>query len=305
MKPFLKWIGGKTQIINEVLSRFPNTIYGDYHEPFVGGGSVLLGFLSHLEANKIKIKGSIYAYDKNKSLIDVYQVIKNDLNLLLTELKILCDVYNNANKSDTKEVHRNPQNFTEALTSQESVYYWYRNEYNKHTTNNIIKKSALFLFLNKTCFRGMYREGPKGFNVPFGNYKSPRIYDEDHLRKISDLFQKYNVKFVCSSFEKSLNDIILNSFVYLDPPYALETNTSFVGYVADGFKEEDHKKLFEICRNLVSNNKTKIVMSNANVSTVIDSFCNQEFDIDVLECRRAINSKKPQSKTTEVLVFSK
>jgi DNA adenine methylase len=309
MKPFLKWVGGKTQILDSVLSCFPDYIHGDYYEPFLGGGSVLLGVLSKLENDSLKIDGNIYACDKNENLINLYQVVKDDVESLIREMEILCGVYVTANKSEDQEVNRNPQNIEEALTSQESAYYWYRKMYNRKSTEtpNKIKKAALFLFLNKTCFRGMYREGPNGFNVPFGNYKTPGIYDTEHLCKISHLFKKYDVNFACSSFEESLKELKQYSFVYFDPPYAPETDKSFVGYVAGGFSKEQHQQLFAKCNQLVTNvdNHIRIVMSNANVEMVKKAFDESLFQTTVLECRRAINSKKPNSTTTEVLISSK
>jgi DNA adenine methylase len=162
--------------------------------------------------------------------------------------------------------------------------------------------AALLLFLNKTCFRGIYREGPNGFNVPYGHYKKPSIVDEHQLMEMSDLI-KY-VEFRCCSFDECLTNVEKGDFVYLDPPYVPETATSFVGYTKDGFKLENHKTLFEICKSL-SNKKVILVMSNADVQLVRDSFVEDVYDITTLSCKRTINSKKPQSTTNEVLVVSR
>lgn len=186
MKPFIKWIGGKTQIIENVMELFPKEI-NNYYEPFLGGGSVLLALLSYQKYNKIKINGKIYVSDINKNLISLYQNIKDKPEKVIDELKIITDEYNSCKKkSDNK--NRTPKTKEEAILSQESYYFWIRNKFNtlSNDDKNKPQASAFFIFLNKTCFRGMFRESPKGFNVPFGNYSNPSIYDEIHIKK----FQK-------------------------------------------------------------------------------------------------------------------
>lgn len=156
MKPFLRWVGGKTQIIDSVLCNFPDEIE-NYHEIFVGGGSVLLSVLE-----KCKVKGKIYAYDLNKTLINVYKDVQTRPKKLHEEIKKLITTYDSLTG---EEINRNPENEKEAMTSKESYYYWVRHMYN----SGIGDQSAMFIFLNKTCFRGVFREGPNGFNVPYGH----------------------------------------------------------------------------------------------------------------------------------------
>jgi len=139
-KPFLKWIGGKTQILNEIINILPTEI-NNYHELFLGGGSVLFAILSLQKNNKINIKNKIYAYDFNKNLINVYKTIQTHKNLLYKKLNKYIEKYNN---------------FVD-IKDKEKYYYDLRKKYNKQT-DDIIKISSLFIFLNKTCFRGMYRE---------------------------------------------------------------------------------------------------------------------------------------------------
>ena len=153
----------------------------------------------------------------------------------------------------------------------------------------------MLLFLNKTCFRGVYREGPNGFNVPFGHNKNVGIYDEDHLKEVSKLIEK--VEFSCCSFEKALESMKEKDFVYLDPPYAPENSTSFVGYVEDGFSLDKHNQLFKLVKE-----KTYFVMSNSDVKLVKDSFPSPTYKTKIISARRAINSKNPESKTNEVLI---
>jgi DNA adenine methylase len=177
IKPFLKWVGGKSQMITKVLDKFPSVIE-NYHEPFLGGGSVLLAVLSYINANKIKLVGKIYASDINLNIISLYKNIQLNPLELINEIKILINEYTSCNNI---EVNRNPKNIDEAKTSQESYYYWIRSKFNELTDKQTIKASAMLLFMNKTCFRGVYREGPKGFNVPFGNYNNPIIFIYDLL----------------------------------------------------------------------------------------------------------------------------
>jgi DNA adenine methylase len=281
MKPFLKWVGGKTQIIQDVLGAFPSEI-NDYHEIFVGGGSVLLAALE-----KANVKGKFYAYDLNKILIDTYKDIQTRPKELQKEVDELFRVYDSINGT---EINRKPTDEQEALTSKESYYYWVRHLYNTGTQN----KTAMFVFLNKTCFRGVYREGPNGFNVPYGHYKTtPAVPD---LIKVSEVIQK--VEFTHCDFREAIRRAKPGDFMYLDPPYAPETKTSFVGYTKDGFGMKDHEELFEMTKS----SGAQFVMSNAGVDLVRDTF--SDYTVTDIKARRAINSKNPASNTTEVIVRS-
>jgi DNA adenine methylase len=281
MKPFLKWVGGKTQIIQDVLGAFPSEI-NDYHEIFVGGGSVLLAALE-----KANVKGKFYAYDLNKILIDTYKDIQTRPKELQKEVDELFRVYDSIKGT---EINRKPTNEQEALTSKESYYYWVRHLYNTGTQN----KTAMFVFLNKTCFRGVYREGPNGFNVPYGHYKTtPAVPD---LIKVSEAIQK--VEFTHCDFREAVRRAKPGDFMYLDPPYAPETKTSFVGYTKDGFGMKDHEELFEMTKS----SGAHFVMSNAGVDLVRDAF--SDYTVTDIKARRAINSKNPASNTTEVIVRS-
>ena len=272
MKPFIKWVGGKTQILDDTLSLFPTTIE-NYHEPFVGGGSVLLNVLS-----KNIVHDKIYASDTNYSLIQLYKHVQNNLEELYIELK---------------KIYKNYENNIEEK-EKEKYYYSMRQLFNTCDKNSI-EHSALFMFLNKTCFRGLYREGPNGFNVPYGHYKKVNIIDKDELEKISELIK--NVNFECLDFRESLKKVGSQDFVYLDPPYAPETKNSFVGYTKGGFKLEDHNELFKTIKENIPN----FVMSNSNVELVNESF--QGYDKKVIIAKRSINSKNPESKTEEVIVY--
>jgi len=292
-KPFLKWVGGKTQIIQSIISKIPKEM-SNYHELFLGGGSVLLAVLSLEKANKIVIKNRIYAYDINGVLINVYKHLQNNKDELYRFIKYYIKEYDGIKG---KLVNRKALSIEEAKTSKESYYYWIRKKYN-NIDKNTIESSALFMFINKTCFRGMYREGPNGYNVPYGHYKkTPTIITEANLNYISDLIK--NVEFIHSDFTSSIKNVKGGDFVYLDPPYAPQNSKSFVGYVAGGFDLEKHKTLFSEIKKL---GETKFVMSNAKVELVTENF--KGYECEDIVARRAINSKNPGATTTEVIIYN-
>lgn len=263
VKPILKWVGGKTQILDEVLKEFPREM-NNYREIFLGGGSVLLGVLENPE---IKIHGKVFAYDSNEALIHVYKNIQSRHEELYKEIKYIDSV-------------------------TEERYYELRKEYNELIDKSTLKASALFIILNKTCFRGVYRVGPKGFNVPYGHYKNPEIINKEHLEKVHHLIQ--DVSFECLDFKTSLSYVTdPEDFVYLDPPYV----DTYGGYTKGGFDE--HTVLFELVKKLPACS----LMSNSDVSAVRDAF--NGYHIRTLSCRRSINSKNPESKANEVLVTVK
>jgi DNA adenine methylase len=300
-KPILKWVGGKTQILDKLIVEFPTEI-NNYHEIFLGGGSVLLTLLSYVKNGIIKIHGNIYAYDLNEPLIYIYKNIQSNHNELYNQIQQLITNFNSCKNG---EINRTPKNIDEAKVAKENYYYWIRSEYNKLSFDDkkTIIGSAMFIFLNKTCFRGVFRVGPKGFNVPYGHYNNPEIINKEHLDEIHELIQ--NVIFECCDFNTSLNNIQQNDYVYLDPPYAPETNTSFVGYTENGFNIDNHNNLFKLIHNLTETNK-KIMMSNADVTLVRDNFCNcvksDKYKITSILCKRTINSKNPEAKTNEVII---
>ena len=294
MKPFLKWVGGKTQILDDVLGRFPRDIQ-NYHEPFLGGGSVLLGILSRRSS---RISGTIYASDSNPALIGLYKNIQSNIDPLLVHLR---SILHDFNEAVGEEVNRAPTTLAEAKTSPESFYYWIRARYNAlpPVEKDAPAASAMFLFLNKTCFRGLYREGPRGFNVPFGNYKRPAVYEETYLRSVSELIQ--DVVFTCCSFTEAWTRVGSGDFIYADPPYVPETATSFVNYTEDGFGAASHQALFALCAGCAAKG-AHFLLSNADVPLVRENFPVATYTTQVLLCKRAINSKRPNAVTNEVLI---
>jgi DNA adenine methylase len=296
-KPFMKWVGGKTQIINEVMELFPKTM-NNYHEPFLGGGSVLLALLSHKASGSITVTEKIYASDLNSNLIGLYKNVQSNSDGLIMEVKKLSDEFA---KCKGTAVNRKASNIEEALTSQESYYYWIRSRFNalSKEERTSLSASAMLLFMNKTCFRGVYREGPNGFNVPFGNYKNPSILDDEHIKAVSTLIK--DVVFTNCSFVDSLIKTKPGDFVYLDPPYAPENDTSFVSYTSDGFKLENHNTLFKLCADM-SRSNVKMLMSNAEVKLVKEAFPSPAYTTKVISCRRKIHSKEPDARTNELLI---
>jgi DNA adenine methylase len=273
-KPIIKWVGGKTQIIEKIIDEYPTTMK-NYHEIFLGGGSVLLALLSYKKAGHITITKTINAYDINETLISLYKNIQS-------------------------------KNLEEALNKPENYYYWSRIKYNKLSgiEKNGILGTALFIFLNKTCFRGLYRMGPNGFNVPYGNYSQPEIINKEHLQEVHDLIQ--GVIFTHCDFSVPLQKCISDSkcigdFIYLDPPYAPENNKSFVAYNKDGFDLDQHIKLFTLCKDL-NTKKIKFIMSNADVDLLKEHFPPEIYNTQSITAKRSINSKKPGSKTQEVII---
>lgn len=297
IKPILKWVGGKTQILDTLMAEFPKEIH-HYHEVFLGGGSVLLAFLSRVKQGSIRLHGNVYAYDINEPLIYLYKNIQTHPDALYEVLQTRIAEFHACGDG---EVNRKPTCLEEAQVAKENYYYWIRREYNQltHEDKKSIMGSALFLFLNKTCFRGVFRVGPNGFNVPYGHYPNPEIINKEHLDEIHELIQM--VVFECGDFSTSLARVESRDFVYLDPPYAPETATSFVGYTEKGFDLEQHKKLFQIIHQFTHTQK-KMMMSNADVPLVRENFTHETYTTITLLCKRSIHSTNPETKTREVII---
>jgi DNA adenine methylase len=298
-KPFLKWVGGKTQIISHLMDCFPKEM-NDYYEIFLGGGSVLFALLSYKKEKLIKIHGNIYVYDLNEPLIYLYKNIQTNHKELYSEIQNFMTVFKECTGN---EVIRKATCIEEAKTSKESYYYWLRNKYNKlnNEEQKSILGSALFLFLNKTCFRGVFRIGPNGFNVPYGHYKNPEIVNMKQLEDVHELIQDviFNVADFTTSIQQATHE---DDFVYLDPPYAPEKDTSFVGYTLNGFNVKQHKSLFHLCHSHLNENKIKMMMSNSDVPITKEAFNDESYKIQTISCKRSIHSKKPGSKTNEIIV---
>ena len=280
LKPFLKWVGGKTQILEQVLTLFPTAIH-DYYEPFVGGGAVLIGLLDAIRQKRITLTGTIYASDINPALINLYKCIQSRPEELLTEIDRISTI------TDTDAMGH-------PILHQETYYYAIRDQYNQLLDKTTLQAAALFLYLNKTCFRGIYREGPRGFNVPFGHYRNPTIVDPGLIRHLSVLFRP--VVFRTCSFESALSTgPTAGDFTYIDPPYVPVNATSFVGYTADGF--DKHQALFDLLKTL----PCPFLLSNADIPLVRQTFP-APYTIQTISCRRAIHCRNPDARADEVLI---
>ena len=308
-KPFLKWVGGKTKILNDILPKIPKKIK-NYHEIFLGGGSVLIAVLSYQKQGLLKIDEKIYAYDYNKALIHLFNSIKYNVEEVITILNGIKSEYMsikiNSNKDRWKP--KNLINLKNYKSTKEHYYYWIRKRFNKKKLNNEYDTllAAYLLFLNKTGFKGMYRESKDSkLNIPYGfkdkadDATFPSIFDEKHLMDISLLIK--NVEFYHLSYTESLLKIVPGDFAYLDPPYVPITATSFTTYTVDGFTDENHKQLFNIIKDLNSK-KIKFLLSNHKAKLVLDAFDEKIYNINYLTVRRAIHSKNPGETAKEVLI---
>ena len=226
VKPFLKWAGGKGQLLSEIEKYYPfeNGEITKYAEPFVGGGAVLFDILSKYDLE------AIYISDINAELINTYRTIRDDIEELIDMLMVM------------------QSEFVPICTDDRKAYYLAKrerfNDLKVNVNENInIEKAALMIFLNKTCFNGLFRVNKKGlFNVPMGAYKNPMICDEENLRAVSEKLQ--NVRIVCGDYRESADFIDKNTFVYFDPPYRPITNTaSFTAYAENLFNDEEQIEL--------------------------------------------------------------
>ena len=290
VKPFLKWAGGKGQLLKEIEKYYPfeDENITKYAEPFVGGGAVLFDILSKYDLKEI------YISDINAELINTYRIIRNDIDALTRMLSVM------------------QTEFVPMDTESRKAYYTQKrerfNDLKVSGDENInIEKAALMIFLNKTCFNGLYRVNKKGlFNVPMGAYKNPLICDEKNLRAVSEKLQ--NVKIVCGDYKESDDFIDENTFVYFDPPYRPITDTaSFTAYTENLFNDEEQIELAHFVDDM-HRKGAKIVISNSdpkNSNTEDDFFDNiySAHKIKRVEATRMINcNSEARGKIKELLI---
>ncbi|MDO5018171.1 MAG: Dam family site-specific DNA-(adenine-N6)-methyltransferase [Lagierella massiliensis] len=290
IKPFLKWAGGKGQLLKEIEKYYPfdNENFTKYAEPFVGGGAVLFDILSKYDLKKV------YISDTNAELINTYRIIRDDIDTLVSMLQVMQDEFITMDKDDRK------------------VYYMAKRErFNDLKINGDedvnIEKAVLMIFLNKTCFNGLFRVNKKGlFNVPMGSYKNPMICDENNLREVSKKLQKINI--VCGDYRLSKDFIDEHTFVYFDPPYRpLSDTASFTAYTENLFNDESQKELADYVDEL-NKKGAKIVVSNSDPknSNTDDDFFDDIYSahkIKRVEATRMINSNgKSRGKIKELLI---
>ena len=291
IKPFVKWAGGKGSLIPQLKNFYPfeleENIINKYVEPFVGGGAVLINILQKYDVKEA------YAFDINVDLINCYNVIKTDVDELI-------------NKLEVKE-----KEFLILEDEQRQKYFYaVRKEYNSYRikeNEKNIKRACEFIFLNKTCFNGLYRVNKNGdFNVPCGKYKNPTICDSSNLRNLSYLIR--NVNFQYGDYKKSEEYIDSNTFVYFDPPYRPLTITSgFTSYTKEDFNDENQKELANYFKELDKRN-AKLMLSNSNPKNTNkeDNFFEEiykGFNINEIVAKRMINSNaKGRGEISELLI---
>ncbi len=284
-KPFVKWAGGKSQLLKEIDSKISSNI-NTYIEPFVGGGAVLF----HLLNNYSNLE-KVVINDINSDLIDTYRTIKNNVEELISTLQKWQDEYYCL--IDDEE-------------SKKRYYYEKRTFFNQRTSNKIAQ-SALFIFLNKTCFNGLYRVNRKNeFNVPMGSYKKPLIGDTENLQNVHFVLQKVTI--LNGDFEQTLSFAQDNTLFYFDPPYKpLSQTSNFNSYAKDEFNDKEQIRLAEFCKKIdtlgydwvLSNSDVK---GNNQGNDFFDRLF-KDFQINRVLAKRSINANaSKRGRLTELLI---
>jgi len=264
-RPFLKWAGGKTQLLPELLPRIP-VCFNRYLEPFLGGGALFFA----LAGNRRLARA--YLSDANTRLVDAYRAVRDEVETVIAELG--------------------------TFTNERCMYYEVRSQ--RHEELPPARRAARLIYLNKTCYNGLYRENQRGeFNVPFGRYKNPRICDADNLRAASAALQEAQIE--AHDFDAILDVANRGDFVYLDPPYdPLSPTSSFTSYHENGFGEASQRRLAAAVREL-DRAGVFVMLSNSNTSLVRSLYGG--FFVEEVSAARAINSKADRrGKVTELII---
>jgi len=272
-KPFIKWVGGKRGLLPQLLEKFPKE-FENYYEPFLGGGAVFFELYSQglLQDKKV------YLSDINSELINTYKAVQKNPYELIKQLE-------EYSKKHSKE-----------------FYYQVRELDRQDDFKNLsnLERATRFIYLNKTCFNGLYRVNKKGyFNTPVGSYKNPNIADKEVIFNASEALK--NVTILNKSFHKVLENVQENDFVYFDPPYyPLTTTANFTSYDSNCFLEDEQFELFELFEKL-HDKKVKVVHSNSDTEFIKDLY--QKYTINLVQANRFINSKSSgRGKINEILI---
>lgn len=269
-KPFVKWAGGKRQIIDELKKHLPEE-FDCYYEPFVGGGALLFELLPK----------KAFINDCNKELINVYKMFLDYKKFVL--------MGNVLNKHERKH--------------SEKYYYEIRalDQSEKFLEMLDYEKAARTIYLNKTCFNGLYRVNRKGyFNVPFGKKSNPNTYDGENLLNIHTYFVNNDINLSSLDFEEAVKDAKQNDFVYFDPPYDTYNN-SFTSYTQEGFGKEEQKRLSEVFK-VLDKKGVKVMLSNHNTDYINELY--QGYNIHVIKAKRSINSKGNKRGSVEEVIIT-
>lgn len=269
ISPFVKWAGGKKQLLDRLEERMPET-YGRYYEPFIGGGALLLD---------VQPKNAI-VNDVNEQLLNVYRQLKADAEVVISIL-----------------------NGLDAVECNKEHYLKMRAEYNKKIAAHILDAecAALTIWVNKHCFNGLYRVNSKGlFNVPYNNKVGGASMSEENLRGIGAYLNSGDIEIREGDFEAACADVRAGDFVYFDSPYIPVSETAnFTDYTKDGFSYEDHRRLADLFRRLDAAG-VKIMLSNHNVDLVYELY--DGFKIEAVDVKRAINRDASKRVGKEVII---
>ena len=258
-RPFVKWAGGKSQLLKALEQHFPQD-FQTYFEPFLGGGAVFF----HLVGNRHRF--SAVLSDTNEELITTYRVVKENVKELIQELNNHKAQYDTAPKE----------------------YYYHVRDALEATTD--VQKAARLIFLNKTCYNGLYRVNKKGkFNVPFGRYKKPKICDKTNLRIVSSVLNWSKARLLVADFQEATCNASNKDFIYFDPPYQpISSTAKFTSYTHSGFPEEEQERLYRWFKEL-DRRGCQIVLSNSDTEVIRNTY--KEYTIEQVEALRAISCK--------------
>ena len=261
--PVVKWVGGKRQLLTEI-DKFIPSHFSTYYEPFLGGGAVFF----YLQPKKAVVN------DINEELINLYQVIQDNVEELIEDLK----------------KHKNKPDYFYSIRELDRDTEVYKKL-------NPVERASRIHYLNKTCYNRLFRVNSQGqFNVPFGRYKNPNIVNETTLRAVSNYFNSAKITFKCCDFEEALEGARKGSFVYFDPPYdPISDTSSFTGYDKGGFDRQEQIRLKKLCDKL-DDKGIKFLLSNSETDFILDLY--RDYKIETVNAKRSINSKG--NKTGEV-----
>lgn len=272
IKPFLKWVGGKRQLLDKIKSRMPSE-YNDYYEPFVGGGALFI----NLQRSNTVIN------DFSKELIGAYKTIKSNPKKLMK----LLDIHEQNHSLNPKE-----------------YYYLIRKLDREEDWENVsqLSKTARMIYLNKSCFNGLYRVNKKGFfNVPTNGREKVKTYDEDNILELSRFLKEQNILLVNGDFEKSVKNAKKGDFIFFDPPYDVLKSDTFESYTKEGFGVEGQKRLSKLAHKL-SGLGCYVMITNHNTPLVNELY--KDFNIDVVPAKRMINSDASKRTGHETIIYN-
>ena len=280
-KPFVKWAGGKTRLLPQLIKMVPPQ-YDAYYEPFVGGGALFFA----LQPKQAHLN------DINQTLMLAYRLIQKESGYVIAALGGMEYNYYHSTQEDGFTNHN-------SLEQKSNDYYLRRDQFNS-IEGTTLHKAILLLFLNKTCFNGMYRENSQGkFNVPFGKYENPKIVDAANLRLVHDALQSVTLTSV--DYREAVASAGPDDFVYLDPPYhPLNETAQFTQYSADGFTLEDQTRLRDLVNDLTQRG-CKVMASNSNTPFIRDLY--RRYHLHEVLAGRSINCQGDgRGKITELVI---